>query len=203
MAEAAAPPDPMRWVLAAVERHERALVVYASRLLGDRDSALDVVQDTFLRLCRQERDRVEPHLAEWLFTVCRNRALDLLRRDGRMTRLLDDDARQVPGVDADPADSVQKKEQAGEVMRLLGGLPSSQQEVIRLRFQGGFSYKEISRITGHSVTNVGFLMHTGIKSLRNRLQLADLRAAHPLAFAADAATQPTTAPRAPRAEAQF
>jgi len=44
-----------------------------------------------------------------------------------------------------------------------------QREVIRLKFQNGFSYQEISRISGHSVSNVGYLIHAGIKTLRGRL----------------------------------
>ena len=42
-------------------------------------------------------------------------------------------------------------------------------EVIRLKFQSGFSYREISRISGHSVSNVGFLIHTGLKTIRRRM----------------------------------
>jgi RNA polymerase sigma-70 factor (ECF subfamily) len=55
------------------------------------------------------------------------------------------------------------------VLDLLETLPASQREVIRLKFQNGFSYQEISRISGHSVTNVGYLLHVGLKSLRHRL----------------------------------
>ena len=51
-------------------------------------------------------------------------------------------------------------------MHLLDRLPETQQEVIRLKFQHGLSYKEISASTGLSVTNVGFILHTGIKRLR-------------------------------------
>jgi RNA polymerase sigma-70 factor (ECF subfamily) len=47
-------------------------------------------------------------------------------------------------------------------------LPKNQQEVIRLKFQHGLSYKEISTVTNLSVTNVGFLIHTGLKVLRER-----------------------------------
>ena len=43
--------------------------------------------------------------------------------------------------------------------------------MIRLKFQNGFSYREISRISGHSVTNVGYLIHVGLKTLRGQLQL--------------------------------
>jgi RNA polymerase sigma-70 factor (ECF subfamily) len=49
---------------------------------------------------------------------------------------------------------------------LIDRLPHNQQEVIRLKFQNGFSYKEISRITQLSVSNVGFLIHTAIKALQ-------------------------------------
>src|SRR5438132_1705975 len=67
------------WVRSAVERFEGPLILYASRVLGDAEAARDVVQDTFLRLCAQTRAQVDGRLAEWLFTVCRNRSLDVLR----------------------------------------------------------------------------------------------------------------------------
>ena len=44
-------PDP-NWIRATLERYERPLVLYATRLTGDSEQAQDVVQETFLRLCR-------------------------------------------------------------------------------------------------------------------------------------------------------
>jgi RNA polymerase sigma-70 factor (ECF subfamily) len=162
------PPD-AAWVRAAVDRFERPLALYASRVLGDADAARDVVQDTFLRLCAQEREAIEPRLAEWLFTVCRNRALDVLRKERRMTQLSDDHARVRPGLERDPADSAERHDSAAKAIRLLDGLPPNQRDVIRLKFQNGFSYQEISRISGHSVSNVGYLIHMGLKTLRRQL----------------------------------
>lgn len=155
------------WVRSTVEHFERPLVHYAARLLGDPERARDVVQDVFLKLCSQSRERIEPHLAEWLFTVCRNRALDVLRKEGRMTRLSEDhvQASQAPP----PSEAIERKEDAAVILRLLDDLPRGQQEVIRLKFQNGFSYKEISRISGYSVGNVGFMIHTGLKTIRGRL----------------------------------
>ncbi len=157
------------WVRAAVVRFEGPLTRYAARLIGDADRARDVVQETFLRLCKQERAKVEPHLAEWLFTVCRNRTLDILRKEGRMTRLSDDHAQVHPSDEPGPCEVLERRESATRVLQLLENLPPSQREVIRLKFQNGFSYKEISRISGHSVGNVGFLIHTGLKTIRNQL----------------------------------
>ena len=62
---------------------------------------------------------------------------------------------------------MERKERFEEVLRFLERLPENQREVIRLKFQGDLSYKEISEVTGLSVSNVGFLIHTGIKRLRS------------------------------------
>ena len=64
------------WVQDALIRYEGALVRYAMRITGDMETARDVVQDTFLRLCDADRDQVGEYLAPWLYRVCRNRAID-------------------------------------------------------------------------------------------------------------------------------
>jgi RNA polymerase sigma-70 factor (ECF subfamily) len=160
------------WLRSAVDCFEKPLTLYAARFLGDAERARDVVQDTFLRLCEQDRVHVEPHLAEWLFTVCRNRATDVLRKEGRMTRLSDEHLESRAGADPAPADILEHREDHALILRILHDLPKGQQEVIRLKFQNGFSYKEISRISGYSVSNVGFLIHTGLKTIRTRLAVA-------------------------------
>jgi RNA polymerase sigma-70 factor (ECF subfamily) len=62
------------------------LTRYAARLLGDADRARDVVQDAFVKLMAQAPGAVDGHAVEWLFTVCRNRAMDVLRKENRMKR---------------------------------------------------------------------------------------------------------------------
>jgi RNA polymerase sigma-70 factor (ECF subfamily) len=162
-------PDDGRWVRAAVDRFEGPLTLYAARLLGNAETARDVVQETFLRLCAHDRATIEPKLAEWLFTVCRNRALDVLRKESRMTRLSEEQVHECASPDPGPPDVAERRDSAARVLDLLESLPANQREVIRLKFQNGFSYREISRISGHSVTNVGFLIHTGLKTLRGQL----------------------------------
>ena len=159
------------WVRAVMDRYSGPLTRYAASIVGDTSRAQDVVQDTLARLCGEERARLEPHLAEWLFTVCRNRALDVLRKENRMTPLGDAElaARACPG--PSPAHEAERRDTHRRVLRELAALPRNQQEVVRLKFQNGLSYEEISRITQLTVTNVGFLIHTAIKTLRQRLRL--------------------------------
>src|SRR5215218_1519574 len=95
--------DPNDWIREAVSRFEGPLTLYAARLLNDPDRARDVVQDTFLKLCRQDGAEIRDRLAEWLFTVCRNRALDVLRKEGRMTRLSDEHVSVCTSEDPSPA----------------------------------------------------------------------------------------------------
>jgi len=157
------------WVQKALDRHEKSLIRYALSILGDLDRARDVVQDSFLRLCKEKPEKLEGHVTQWLFRVCRNRALDMRRREGRMKLVTGDDVElrdQSPG----PSALLQTKERLSRVEGLLAGLPENQRDVIRLKFQTGMSYREISDVTGLSVSNVGFLLHTAIKTLRKEVK---------------------------------
>ena len=157
-------------ILAALERFEGPLLLYATRLLGERERAQDAVQETFLRLCARDPADLEGRLAEWLYTVCRNLALDARKKERPMATTSDGQLLDRPdAVGAGPAAAAEKSETLSRVLRSLSALPANQQEVLRLKFQHGLSYREISRVTELSVGNVGYLIHMGLKSLRERL----------------------------------
>lgn len=147
------------------EQHA-ALTRYAARLLRDPDRARDVVQDTFIKFMAQPREAINGHAVEWLFTVCRHRALDVLRKESRMRRFEEGQVERVTATDPRPGRQLEHAETRATILRMIDRLPPNQQEVVRLKFQNGFSYKEISRITTLSVSNVGFLIHTAVARLR-------------------------------------
>lgn len=70
---------------------------------------------------------------------------------------------------AEPSVLAEQEEQLNRALAVLSTLPANQQEVLRLKFQGDLSYGEISRITRLSVGNVGFLIHTGLSTIRERI----------------------------------
>ena len=150
------------------------LTRYAARLLGDPDRARDVVQDTFVRFLAQPVASVDGHAVEWLYTVCRNRAMDVLRKETRMKRFDEGEAERVTSEELRPGRAMEQLETHRAVLRLIDRLPPNQQEVVRLKFQNGFSYKEISRITELSVSNVGFLIHTAVARLRAQMAAEQL-----------------------------
>ncbi len=161
------------WLSLVFQQYEVPLMGYATHLMGDASRASDVVQDTFVRLCKQPRQEVEDRVRRWLYTVCRNRALDILKKEKRMKMLDDAQASQQPSRDADPQLQAQHQESAARAGTLMEDLPDRQREVIRLKVQSGLSYREISELTGLSVSNVGYLLHTGLKSIRTRLATID------------------------------
>ena len=168
---------------ALLDRYERPLVRYAQSIVGDLESARDVVQETFIKLAQGENRRSEvgsrngdgaadlptsdsrlPRLEAWLFTVTRHRALDVLRKNRRIVpmTLPDDRPCTEPGPDA----ALASRETEHSLLALLDALTPNQREVIRLKFQNDLSYREIAEVTQLTETNVGFLLHTGLKKLR-------------------------------------
>ena len=158
----------------AMADYESPLLGYASTILHDLDRARDVVQDTFIRLCQQDIPKVRDNLKSWLFTVCRNRALDLLRKDKNIQPIDEIRWQRIAGPDLPPDQQFDQDERFAQVMKYLDRLSANQREVILLKFHQGLSYQEITKITGLTSGNVGFLIHTGLKRLRELLP-SDLR----------------------------
>lgn len=152
-----------------LRRFEGPLLRYAGRILHDDERARDVVQDTFLAYWRT-RQPGQNHQAAWLFRVCRNRALDIRRKEMPMKPLDENDVAAVLGAEPLPDAVLEDGENGSELLLALSSISQDQQEAIRLKVQEGLSYREISEITGHSVSNVGFLIHAGLKALRHKLK---------------------------------
>lgn len=163
-------PDPAEeMVKQAVTDYESQLTAYAMTILHDHDRARDVVQDTFVRLSKQEPEKMKNGLKSWLFTVCRNRSFDILRKEKRMNPLEDEYLKVLPAPEESPAVIADLDERHRQVQSYLHRLTDNQRAVIILKFQEGLSYKEISSRTGLSSGNVGFLLHAGLKRLREML----------------------------------
>ena len=153
----------------ALKEYESPLIGYAMTILKDLERSRDVVQDTFIRLYKQDVEKVKGGLKSWLYTVCRNRALDVLRKEKRMISVDDEilglEASNVPAPDT----ATDNQERITQLMTILEKLSDNQKEVILLKFQKGMSYDEISKQTGLTSGNIGFLLHNGLKKLREMM----------------------------------
>lgn len=164
------------WVLEAMKAHERALLRFATAIVGP-DEAKDVVQETFLELCRAEPKEVQAHLVQWLFTVCRNRAISLKRKTRRHTEV--EDTMGLVSEESGPHGALEKKQAEESIAKLIAGLPDRSREVVALKFGGGLSYKEIADVTGLSVSHVGVILHEALRAVREKFVKVERRLALP------------------------
>src|SRR5881392_4014938 len=102
-----------------VHRFEIPLLQYARRITGDREQARDVVQETFIKFQRNGAVRREDEPAAWLFTVCRNAALNVCRKERRIM-YLDEQALECRQAEQPmPFDRVEEMEATGFLLRIV------------------------------------------------------------------------------------
>ena len=116
------------WVQTALERYERPLIQYAMSIVQSLDRARDVVQETFMRLHKQEQAKIEGHLSQWLFTVCRNCALKSLKKEERYIYVEAQEFEQKRCEKLTPSMEMERKERTERVMELVRRLPKNQHE---------------------------------------------------------------------------
>ena len=155
----------------ALQEHESALIGYTTGILnGDAERARDVVQDAFLKLWVADHAKVRDNVKAWLYTVCRNRALDVMRKEQRLEFGNETALLHTPASEPEPGHQADMQDLSERVWDLVESLTPNQREVLKLKFQHDCSYQQIAEITGLSVGNVGFILHTSLKKLRHQLQ---------------------------------
>jgi RNA polymerase sigma-70 factor (ECF subfamily) len=156
-----------------LQRHQAALLRYATHLLGPGDSAEDAVQETFLRLLREARTLVgNETLAPWLFRVCRNLCADVQRKEVRMQQRHQRVA--VPDIEPPGPLTLEVDEERSKVRQLLGELPEREREVLILKVLEGKSFREIQTLLGVSLHEVFTTAHRALRRLAVSLRAAGL-----------------------------
>lgn len=154
---------------ALVREHQSALLGYAYRMVRDWELAQDLVQEAFVRYLRSPLEYGEPaQKAAWLFRVTRNLCFDVTKRENRRDEV--QDRARKPTEATRPDDRVMGDERAERLYALMEELNENQRTVLWLFFQEQRSYKEIAEMTGFSMSNVGMLIHRGLKRLRSLME---------------------------------
>ena len=164
-----------------VADHQRMVVQLALNLLGDRDEALDLSQEVFLRVFRTiGRFRGQSALKTWIYRIAINQARNRHRTWRRRHR-----ADQVSleahvathgdfrsGVESGPDRVLAQKELAARLKSALDGLPFDQRTAIVLREVDGLSYEEIAYSLGVAVGTVKSRLTRARHTLRIELREA-------------------------------
>lgn len=159
-----------------VERHQNALLNYIYRYTGDRASAEDIAQEVFLRVFRNAKEyQPVSSFKTWLFKIATNLCLNELRDNRIFSNTTDIFEPNESGFVAlasnshSPEKETESRELGAILMRAVSGLPENQRVALLLHKYEGFSYLDISRVMGCSVSAVESLIHRARRGLKKQL----------------------------------
>ena len=132
-----------------VERHARQVVALAYAMVGDREKARDLAQESFLAAYQAMGSLREPgRFGAWLAGIARRQCIYAIRRERRAARALqvraDAPVVVLPGPDGDAA----RSDEEGRLLSALNRLGRRYREVLVLRHLEGRSYAEIAEALG-------------------------------------------------------
>ncbi len=152
------------------DAEESALLRFAFGILGQREAAEDIVQDSFMRLHSLWHEVEAPR--PWLFRCVRNLALNYIRDNKRTTPLetTSPESSELQITAPNPDVSLGKMEAVGTLQLLISELPEPDKTIVSLKYLSGLCYEEIAHQTNLTVSNVGYKLHHILKSLATSLR---------------------------------
>jgi RNA polymerase sigma-70 factor (ECF subfamily) len=167
-------------IAALYDRYSSLVFSLGLRMLGDRESTEELVQEVFLRAWRQAAT-YQPalgRLSSWLLGIARNLAVDELRRRGvRPQRTAGDPEEQLAQVAStnteSPEEEVVSSAQRAEIQHALATLPPPQRRVMELAYYSGLTQAEIAEQLGDPLGTVKTRMRLATQKLREILREMD------------------------------
>ncbi|MBZ5634448.1 MAG: sigma-70 family RNA polymerase sigma factor [Acidobacteriia bacterium] len=152
------------------ETHKDRVYSIALRYAGESAAAMDIAQDTFLKLLSSiGQFRGDASFESWLYRLVVNSCLDYHRRRRRFLPLMDEalDMFRTPREGA--LDDLLREEQEERVQQVVAHLPEEQRIVVVLRYTEGLSYEEIAELLGCRRGTVASRLNRAHKALERRL----------------------------------
>lgn len=155
---------------ALFEAYKDRVYSIALRYSGDPAAAMDIAQDTFLKLLSSIQDfRAEANFESWLYRIVVNRCLDHQRKGWRLAPFLDEMADAITAPSESVLNKIMRDERTGDVQRIVAQLPPDQRIVVILRYTEGLAYDDIAQILGCSPGTVASRLNRAHKVLERKL----------------------------------
>ena len=154
-----------------VERYQKPLFCFASRLLSSESLAEDAFQETFIKVFRRRWSyQKEARFKPWVYQICLNVCRDMLRKNNRRKEVPLDKTYQVRDPNPGPAEVVQRSAESLRVQVAVSQLPVKQREVLILSHFQGLTHEEISTILNVPPGTAKSRKFTALKSLAEILK---------------------------------
>jgi RNA polymerase sigma-70 factor (ECF subfamily) len=155
------------------ERYSRPVISFIFDMVGRRELAEDLAQETFVRAYRGlDALREETKLSTWLFAIAKNVARESLRsrrRDAGNVEIDGEESFELHDQRRSPAGELLDKELNGVIRRALLRLDEDKRLVFTLKVLQQRSYEEIAEITGFSVGKLKTDLHRARAEMRRRI----------------------------------
>lgn len=158
-----------------IERHHDELLHFLIRLVGDRQAAEDVFQETFLQIHQSASGfDIQRRFRPWMFTIAANKGRDYLRRKGRRRTVdlsaplagSDDGGFQYVDLMAinvpSPDSAMDQAETSAKVQEALEGLSPALREILLLSYFQRLSYAQIADDLGIPLGTVKSRLHAAV-----------------------------------------
>lgn len=153
--------------------HRGELVNYASRILGDRSHAEDVVQEAYIRFDAALKQRTLTEPSAYLYRIVRNLSLDSRRskhrRAAHFEASQDDQITQIREQSPSPEADASAREELRLVAEAMAELPEKARIALEMHRFNGRTIKEIAAHLGISVGQAHGLIVQGVEHCRDRL----------------------------------
>jgi RNA polymerase sigma-70 factor (ECF subfamily) len=159
------------------DRHSRAAYSLAYRMMGERHSAEDLVQDAFLKVWRAATSyRAERgSVRTWLLSIVHNRGIDQLRSQASRRRTQEKFEASAPKVQPnEPFAHSWANSQREQVREALRTLPSEQLKVLELAYFSGYTHVEIAEFLDLPLGTVKSRMRLGLKKIKDYFDSQDM-----------------------------
>jgi len=159
-----------------VDRYQMKVTHLVYRYVKDSDTALDLVQDIFLKAFKNlVRFKGESKFSSWLFRVAVNDCIDHLRRV-KVRREQSLDTYQETGFDvpdegaADAAVDLEDHETRQRVRRALESLPEKQRSVVVMKVYEDMTFEDIAEILEQPVSTIKSRLYKALETLGGSLR---------------------------------
>jgi RNA polymerase sigma-70 factor, ECF subfamily len=159
------------------DRHSRAAFSLAYRMMGERQAAEDLTQESFLKLWRgaasyrSERGSVRT----WLLSIVHNRGIDQLRSMASRRRTQEKVELSAPKSEASEAfEKSWRNSQRDQVRQAMKALPQEQLKVLELAYFSGYTHVEIAQLLEVPLGTVKGRMRLGLQKIRGYFESQDM-----------------------------
>lgn len=147
------------------------LVMFLLRMVGQKDIAEDLAEDTFLRLClKKPKYKSEASFKTWLYTIARNLAIDHQRKSSRTAAVSYEELPETGISPEDVAQAYLRKENRLAVWRAMRAIKPEYAEILHLTYFEELSNREAAKVLKKSVHAIENLNYRARQALKTELE---------------------------------